>query len=125
MATPGIWCLVLVDLILISSGAAELVQTSPSYTPLCPGDRLVLTCTTYTGNTFWRIPGQAPGQVESVSGPKIVAGLMLNVTNINGSTITSTGIYESVSESLNGSEVACAGASINALYGTVTINITG
>ena len=124
MATPGIyWCLVLVDLILISSGA-ELVQTSPSYTPLCPGDRLVLTCTTYTGSTFWRIPG-LPGQVEPVSGPKVVAGLMLNVTNINGSTITSTGIYQSVSESLNGSEVACAGASINALYGTVTINITG
>ncbi|XP_019863927.1 PREDICTED: uncharacterized protein LOC109593152, partial [Amphimedon queenslandica] len=122
MATPCVlWCLVLVDLILLSSGA-ELVQTSPSYTPLCPGDRLVLTCTTTTGSTFWRIPGQS-NEAEPVSGPKVVEGLMLNVTSINGSTITTTGIYQSINVSLNGSEVACAGASIIAVYATVTITI--
>uniref|UniRef100_A0A1X7T720 Ig-like domain-containing protein n=1 Tax=Amphimedon queenslandica TaxID=400682 RepID=A0A1X7T720_AMPQE len=52
MTTAGIfWCLVLIDFILISS-RAELVQTSPSYTPLCPGDGLVLTCTTTMESTF-------------------------------------------------------------------------
>uniref|UniRef100_A0A1X7TGD5 Ig-like domain-containing protein n=1 Tax=Amphimedon queenslandica TaxID=400682 RepID=A0A1X7TGD5_AMPQE len=122
MATPCVlWCLVLVDLILLSS-EAELVQTSPSYTPLCPGDRLVLTCTTTTGSTFWRIPGQR-NEAEPVSGPKVVEGLMLNVTSINGITITTTGIYQSINVSLNGSEVACAGASIIAVYATVTITI--
>ena len=124
MATPGIyWCLVLVDLILISSGA-ELVQTSPSYTPLCPGDRLVLTCTSTT-NTFWRIPGHGSVVEDVPLSGTVIAGLMLNITNITGGTVTSTGIYQSINVSLNGSVVGCSANSFNPQFDTVTINITG
>uniref|UniRef100_A0A1X7T5E0 Fibronectin type-III domain-containing protein n=1 Tax=Amphimedon queenslandica TaxID=400682 RepID=A0A1X7T5E0_AMPQE len=125
MATPCVlWCLVLVDLILISSGT-ELVQTSPSYTPLCHGDRLVLTCTTTTGAAFWKIPGH-DNQAEEILGPTTIEGLMLNVTNKDGNTVTTTGIYESISVSLNGSEISCAGENsiINPQFVTITINIT-
>uniref|UniRef100_A0A1X7TT54 Fibronectin type-III domain-containing protein n=1 Tax=Amphimedon queenslandica TaxID=400682 RepID=A0A1X7TT54_AMPQE len=103
------WCLVLVHLILLSS-TTELVQTSPSYSPVCPGDRLVFTCTItpiITGTVYWRIPGQDSQQLEPVSGPETHHNLILNAT-IEDGTITSTGIYESVSVSLNGSEVGCA-----------------
>uniref|UniRef100_A0A1X7SMG2 Immunoglobulin subtype domain-containing protein n=1 Tax=Amphimedon queenslandica TaxID=400682 RepID=A0A1X7SMG2_AMPQE len=126
MATPCVlWCLVLADLILLSSGA-ELVQTSPSYTPLCPGDRLVLTCTTTTGAAFWKIPGH-DNQAEEILGPTTIEGLMLNVTNKDGNTVTSTGIYQSISVSLNGSQVSCAreNSIIDPQFVTITINITG
>ena len=124
MATPGIyWCLVLVDLILISSGA-ELVQTSPSYNPLCPGDELVLTCTSTT-NTFWRIPGHGSVVEDVPLSGTVIAGLMLNITNITGGTVTSTGIYQSINVSLNGSVVGCSANSVNPQFDTVTISITG
>lgn len=125
MDTAGIfWCLVLVDFILISSGA-ELVQTSPSYTPLCPGDRLVLTCTSTTGSTFWRIPGHSSVSEGIPVTGTVVEGLMLNITNATGSTLTSTGIYQSINVSQNGSVVGCSGNSFNPQFDTVTINIAG
>ena len=122
-ATSIYWCLVLVDFVLLSS-AATLVQTSPSYSPVCPGDRLVLTCTTTTGiGSFWKVPG-GPSTAEDIpSSGRVIAGLILNITNIDGSTITSTGIYQSINESLNGSVIGCTGATINPVFDSITINI--
>uniref|UniRef100_A0A1X7TT62 Fibronectin type-III domain-containing protein n=1 Tax=Amphimedon queenslandica TaxID=400682 RepID=A0A1X7TT62_AMPQE len=127
-ATAGIyWCLVLVDLIVLSS-AAILNQTSPSYTPLCPGNELVLTCTTYnTGLTFWKVPQAGLQQSESELIPKfgtVIAGLILNITKKEGTTVTSTGTYQSINESLNGSVVGCSGSSTDIqLFANFTINI--
>ena len=120
-------CLVLIDLVLLSF-AATLTQTSPSYTPVCPGDELVLTCVVYTGTAFWKVPGQGNQAVQVFGHTTItIEGLILNVTNTNGTTVTSTGIYESVSESLNGSVVGCAGvlSITDPQFDTVAINITG
>ena len=39
----------------MSASLVSLTQTTPSYTPVCPGDRLVLTCITNgTVFTYWR-----------------------------------------------------------------------
>uniref|UniRef100_A0A1X7TTI7 Fibronectin type-III domain-containing protein n=1 Tax=Amphimedon queenslandica TaxID=400682 RepID=A0A1X7TTI7_AMPQE len=127
-ATAGIyWCLVLVDLIVLSS-AATLNQTSPSYTPVCPGNELMLTCTTYnTGLTFWKVPQAGLQQSESELIPKfgtVIAGLILNITKKEGTTVTSTGTYQSINESLNGSVVGCSGSSTDIqLFANFTINI--
>ena len=123
-ATSIYWCLVLVDLVLLSS-AATLVQTSPSYTPVCPGDRLVFTCTVtpFTGTVYWKIPGQGPDELEPVLiGPKTVNNLILNISIEDGTT-TSTGMYESVSVSLNGSEVGCGRTQVLDQLEKITINI--
>uniref|UniRef100_A0A1X7SKL2 Fibronectin type-III domain-containing protein n=1 Tax=Amphimedon queenslandica TaxID=400682 RepID=A0A1X7SKL2_AMPQE len=121
------WCLFLVHLILLSSATeSELVQTSPSYSPVCPGDRLVFTCTitpVVPGNVFWKIPGQNPDHLEPVTGPETHHNLILNVTINEDGTITSTGIYESVSVSLNGSEVGCGRTQVFAQLKIITINI--
>uniref|UniRef100_A0A1X7TSL2 Fibronectin type-III domain-containing protein n=1 Tax=Amphimedon queenslandica TaxID=400682 RepID=A0A1X7TSL2_AMPQE len=89
----------------------NIIGYGPSATVnVCPGDRLVFTCTItpiITGTVYWRIPGQDSQQLEPVSGPETHHNLILNAT-IEDGTITSTGIYESVSVSLNGSEVGCA-----------------
>ena len=55
MATAGVyWCLVLAELIVRLSSAAVLNQTSPLYSPVCPGDKLEFTC---ISNEFalWRL----------------------------------------------------------------------
>ena len=124
--TAGIyWCLVLVDLVLLSS-AATLTQTSPSYTPLCPGDKLVLTCMSAT-NTFWSIPGHGSIAEDVPQSGTVIEGLILNITNngSQGNARTTTGTYLSINQSLNGSVVGCAGSSFNPQFDTVTIIIAG
>ena len=51
MATGLYWCLVLtVCLSLVVVSAASFTQTTPPEpTPVCPGGRLVFTCTTSAG----------------------------------------------------------------------------
>ena len=43
--------------LMLAASAAELVKSSPPYTPVCPGDKVVLTCTTNTSLAFWRVSG--------------------------------------------------------------------
>ena len=128
MATTSIyWCLVLVDLILLSS-AATLTQTSPSYTPLCPKDRLVLTCTTTTtGNTYWKYSAETGTGTKlhnAVSAVTNLNVLILNVTSIMGNTVTSTGTIQSVNVSMNGTMASCLNNALNGFV-TFTIKMTG
>uniref|UniRef100_A0A1X7TH69 Fibronectin type-III domain-containing protein n=1 Tax=Amphimedon queenslandica TaxID=400682 RepID=A0A1X7TH69_AMPQE len=124
MATTGIyWCLVLVDLILLSSGA-ELAQTSPSYSPVCLGDKLVFTCTTNTGTVYWKIPGH--NNLEEILQPTTINGLILEVTKVN-SVVTSTATYQSINESLNGTLIGCIGEITvigNVQFENLTIDVT-
>ncbi|XP_019853190.1 PREDICTED: uncharacterized protein LOC105313045 [Amphimedon queenslandica] len=97
MATTGIyWCLVLTDLFLLSSGA-ELVQTSPSYYPICPNDELVLTCVASgTGNTFWRNDSTGIASILNNNIRSTVRdAITLNVISIMDNTVTSTGTLQS------------------------------
>ena len=116
MATTGIyWCLVLVDLIL-SISATELVQTSPPHTPVCPNDKLVVTCTTYTGDTYWKysaVPTALTKLQNTVSAVTAIDVLILNVTGIMGNTVTSTGTIQLVNVSMNGIMVSCSNHVVN------------
>ena len=122
------WCLVLVDLILLSS-ATELVQTSPPYTPLCPGDELVLTCVTYTGNTYWQYRAMMLDTIRKlqnvVSAVIINRVLILNVTDIVGNTVTSTATIPSVNASMNGTMASCSNQIVSNSFVTFTIKMTG
>ena len=126
-ATGIYWCLVLVDLILLSS-AATLTQTSPSYTPVCPNDRLVLTCVASgTGNTFWRNESTGHSTLLNNNIRSAVSSdglIILNVTSIVGNTVTSTGAIQSVDVSMNGTMVSCSNHVLNGFV-TFTIKMTG
>ena len=129
MVTTGIyWCLVLTDLILLSS-AAELVQTSPSYYPICPNDELVLTCVASgTGNAFWRndSTGHATLLNNDIRSTLSSDGVItLNVISIVGNTVTSTGTIQSVGVSMNGTMISCTTSLSNGNYDTFTIKMPG
>lgn len=119
-------CLLLTECLIVS--AASLSQTSPAYTPLCPNDRLVLTCVADgTGNAYWRndSTGIAILLNDEIKSTVTDNGtLILNVTDIMGNTVTSTGTILSVHVSMNGSMISCT-ASLATGSDTFTIKITG
>ena len=107
-----------------------MTQTTPSYSaPVCPGGRLVVTCviTNITGYTYWRYNATTGATIVTNNfGTTSKTGnvLILNVTNISGTTITTTGNIESVSKSMNGTVIACSSILLNN-YTTLIINIRG
>ena len=49
-----------------------LIQSSPSYTPVCPGDTVIFTCTTSTtGQLFWSLNSQGTGEIGYSTGSSI------------------------------------------------------
>uniref|UniRef100_A0A1X7SQ21 Fibronectin type-III domain-containing protein n=1 Tax=Amphimedon queenslandica TaxID=400682 RepID=A0A1X7SQ21_AMPQE len=131
MATTGVyWCLVLTEcLSLVVSIVVQYSQTvpSPGVTP-CPGDRIVLTCTTDTdtvpgGILLWANDDGGINQIINITQPTKGGSLSIEVTAVDGNMITSTATIESVPASLNGTMIGCAGLDIVFTY--VTINVTG
>uniref|UniRef100_A0A1X7UGJ9 Fibronectin type-III domain-containing protein n=1 Tax=Amphimedon queenslandica TaxID=400682 RepID=A0A1X7UGJ9_AMPQE len=123
MATTGIyWCLVLTECLSLIS--ASLVQTIPPYpTPVCPGDRLVLTCTASTnGVVVWRGDSGTIRTIASNGNPITVDSFNITARLVDGVTV-SYATNESVPVQLNGANVRCSD-DIGLTYSVVTINVT-
>ena len=138
MATGLYWCLVLTEcLSLVACGkciplfihhcvsTASLTQTTPSYTPVCPGDRLVFTCvvTGSGGAVVWR---RDNGVILRYGQPiPPFPDFNLNITSYNTITteLVSTATSESVTIQLDGSIIGCSNDGLN--YMTLTIDIAG
>ena len=104
-----------------------LTQTTPPYTPVCPRDKLVVTCVTSGTTTYWRYSTSPATRLSMQMGNNIQTGngtFLLNFANINGNTITSTGTNQSVTVSMNGTIIACSPTLLNN-YDTFIINIRG
>lgn len=103
-----------------------LTQTTPSYTPVCPGDRLIVTCVTNgTAFTYWRYNSTSTSARIESYGTFSHGVLSLSATNISGTTINSTGTIESVTVSMNGTMISCS-PTLNANdFDTFIINIRG
>ena len=138
MATGLYWCLLLTEcLSLVACGkctplfihhcvsTASLTQTTPSYTPVCPGDRLVFTCVV-TGSAQAVVWRRDNGVVLQYGQPiPSFPNFILNITSYNNITteLVSTATSESASVQLDGSTIGC---STNAIYYmTLTIDIAG
>ena len=107
-----------------------MTQTSPSYTPVCPGDRLVLTCVASgTGNTFWKHSSTDTAIRLNQNTRSATTGidnvLVLGVTDIADNTVTSTGTIETVDISLNGTMISCTATLSNEAFVIFTIKMTG
>ena len=48
-----------------------LIQSSPSYTPVCPGDTVIFTCSSTTGQLFWSLNSQGTGEIGYTTGSSI------------------------------------------------------
>ena len=102
-----------------------MVQTIPPYpTPVCPGGRLVLTCTASTnGPLVWIGDSGTLRAISSNGNPITVDSFRITAALVNGVTV-SYATNESVPVQLNGTTVSCSD-NAGSTYSTVTINITG
>ena len=127
MATGLYWCLVLTECLSLAVVSASFTQTTPpDSTPVCPGGRLVFTCTANDGIGIvpWR--GHSSNDIISLSSggnPRILDSFTLTVTP-SGSPLVSYATIESVTVGLNGTTISCSsdGAST---FNTLTVNIAG
>ena len=85
---------------------ASLTQTTPSYTPVCLGDKLVLTCTTSASIVSWR---GISGNWRSISNTfkQVFDSFNLTATQV-GATLVITATNESIPIELNGTTVSCS-----------------
>ena len=100
-----------------------LTQTYPPYSPVCPNDRLVLTCVFHgTGDVYWRIDINH-AYTGVFNGSVRLLGSFLVSTISNSTTTVITATNESIPLSTNGVTVGCINSSFeDNLY---TINIAG
>ena len=102
-----------------------MTQTTPSYTPVCPGDRLVYTCvvTGSGGAVVWR---RNNGVILRYNQPiPSFPDFNLNIISYNNITdeLVSTATNESATIQLDGSDISCAREAPH--YMTLTIDIAG
>ena len=126
MATGLYWCLILTEcLSLIVVSTASFTQTTPpDSTPVCPGGRLVFTCTANDGIDVIVWMG-LPTSTTIIRGnsPVTVGSYTLTVTQ-SGSPVVSNATIESVPVELNGTTISCS-SDIGITYITLIINIAG
>ena len=102
-----------------------MTQTAPSYTPVCPGDRLVFTCITDVNmGVLWRGNNGGTLAMTSTSSAATVDSFSVRVTEHNSTTFVTTATIESVPLQLNGDSIGCSG-DLGNTYLTLFINIAG
>ena len=89
----------------------QLTQTSPTYSIVCPGDRLVLTCivTGTNGGLTWQADNGVQ-QILPASGGQSSAtagSFFVNITESNNTTIISTATNDTASVTLDEANVKC------------------
>ena len=105
---------------------ASLTQTTPSYTPVCPGDRLVFTCVVNgSGGAIVWIRNNIPVILQYGQPIQPFPNFELNITSYNTTTteLVSIATRESAPVQLDGSTISCSADGLN--YITLTIDIAG
>ena len=102
-----------------------MVQTVPSNsTPVCPGGRLVFTCTASTnGLVVWRGDSGTLRSIASNGNPITVDSYNITAALVNGVTV-SYATNESVPIQLNGTMIGCSD-DIGLTYSVATVTIAG
>ena len=104
-----------------------LIQSSPSYTPVCPGDTVIFTCSSTTGRVNWAL--DSAGSInrgyrnESTLGfPQQLGIFTFNLTSKTPN-LTSTATVHNVTINQTGTDIYC---SLNAMnYNEMdTLNVT-
>ena len=124
MAIGLYWCLVLTECLsfAVVSTASFTQTTPPDSTPVCPGGRLVFTCTANDGiDTIFWLGLVNPTSITRGENPVTVGSYILTVTP-SGSPVVSNATIETVTVGLNGTTISCSsdGAST---FDTLTVSI--
>ena len=102
----------------------SLVQTVPPYSVVCPGDRLVFTCTASPGTDImsWRGHSGKTYHIQRNNYPLIVDGFNIMSAQVNG-LLVSNATNDSVPLELNGTSIGCSDSGFN--YTIMTIHLAG
>ena len=100
----------------------QLTQTYPPYSPVCPGDRLVLTCVIGDTGAYWQ-PNSDNNLIPVMNSTVQLLGTFSLYTLINSTTTVITATNESVPLSANGMTIGCSDLTFVTLE-SYTINIS-
>uniref|UniRef100_A0A1X7TI45 Fibronectin type-III domain-containing protein n=1 Tax=Amphimedon queenslandica TaxID=400682 RepID=A0A1X7TI45_AMPQE len=124
--TTGIyWCLILTGCISLAVSASLVQTVPPNSTHVCPGDRLVLTCTTDNpgiDSLLWRGDSGTERAIKKKGNPITVDSYNIIAASVDGVTV-STATNESVPVQLNGTMIGCSD-DIGNTFTTIIINVT-
>ena len=112
-------------IIFIVVSFTNLNQTSPLYSPVYVGDTVIFTCiASDTGSAVWRRDKGISRVLDSVTLSLVVDSFTINVIEINGTTVVSNAIVQTITLQLNGASISCS-ANLQGSYITQSINIAG
>ena len=106
-----------------------LIQSSPSYTPVCPGDTVIFTCSSTSGLLYWSLNsggGDNRGYLSS-STLGIIQHLGIFTFNLTGKSpnLTSTATVHNVTISQTGTDIYCSSdVNFNQMVQMGTLNVT-
>ena len=110
------------------SESATITQTSPSYSPVCPEDDVVLTCQGTSNNTFLVFASNG-GSLQTVDSTNIMNtnlnGIVLQWIGMNGTHVTATATISNISLNMNGVIISCSTSGLLGSFNMEKINITG
>ena len=83
------------------SESVFIIQTSPSYSPVCPEDDVVLICEGTSNNTFLVFEASNGGSLQTVDSTNVINtnlnGIVLQWIGMNGTDLTATASISNIS----------------------------
>ena len=106
-----------------------LIQSSPSYTPVCPGDTVIFTCSSTTGEIYWALDSGGGDNRAYLSSTTLgiiqhLGIFTFNLTSKNPN-LTSTATVHSVTISQTSTDIYCSpDGAFNQMVQMDTLNVT-
>ena len=111
------------------SESVTITQTSPSYSPVCPEDDVVLTCQGTSNNAFLVFEDSNDGPFQIVSNTSVINtnlnGIVLQWIGMNGTDLTATATISNIPLNMNGVIISCSTSGLLGSFNMEKINITG
>ena len=110
----------------------SLTQTTPSYTPVCPGDKLILTCIVVGTNLnqaivvlVWIGDNGTPQSLGPSGTSGTADSFMVKIDESNITAVISSATNNYAPVELDGTNISCVRAVSNVELETLTIDIAG
>ena len=109
-----------------------LIQSSPSYAPVCPGDTVIFTCSSTTGQVAWAfdsIGSNSRGylSIAALGNIQHLGIFTFNLTIKSGPNLTSTATVHNVTISQTSTDIYCSvdAFNFNQFAQMDTLNVRG
>ena len=111
------------------SESITITQTSPSYSPVCPEDDVVLKCQGTSNDAFLVFEDSNGGNLQTVSNTSVINtnlnGIVLKWIGMNGTDLTATATISNIPLNMNGVIISCSTSGLTGTFNMEKVNITG